>query len=85
MCLVIFGKIKFIISMDGMIRIVKVVFGNIIKEVFLDMVFNVKEGDYVFVYVGVVINVVNELEVKCIFFYLKCYGGLEDFIFEKVG
>lgn len=85
MCLAIPGKIKSITNTDGMIRTAKVVFGNIIKEAFLDMVPNAKEGDYVLVHAGVAINVVNELEAKRTFSYLKRYGGLEDLIPENAG
>lgn len=47
---------------DGFVQVVKVFFGGIIKEVSLEMVFYVKVDDYVLVYVGVVISVVDEVE-----------------------
>lgn len=57
---------------------VKVFFGGIIKEVSLEMVLQVKVDDYVFVYVGVVISVVDEVEVKKIFQYFEEMGEVEE-------
>lgn len=80
MCLAIPGKIKSINVSDQLVRIAKVTFGSIIKDVYLDMVPKAQEGDYVLVHAGVAINLVNEEEALKTFSYLKRYGGLEELI-----
>ena len=82
MCLAIPGKIKSIEQTEGLIRRAKVVFGSIIKEAYLDMIPQAKEGDYVLVHAGVAINLVNEEEALRTFVHLEQYGGLEDLLPE---
>lgn len=78
MCLAIPGKIKSITESKGLVRKAKVVFGSIVKEVYLDMIPQAIEGDYVLVHAGVAINLVNESEALKTLSYLKRYGGLEE-------
>jgi len=80
MCLAIPGRIKNIIVSDELVRKAKVVFGSIIKDVYLDMIPQAKEGDYVLVHAGVAINLVNESEALKTLSYLKRYGGLEELL-----
>jgi len=80
MCLAIPGRIKSISVSKELVRKAKVAFGNIIKDVYLDMIPKAKEGDYVLVHAGVAINLVNEEEALRTFSYLKRYGGLEDLL-----
>lgn len=78
MCLAIPGKIKTITESNNLIRKAKVAFGSIIKEVYLDMIPDANEGDYVLVHAGVAINRVNETEALKTLSYLERYGGLEE-------
>ena len=78
MCLAIPGKIKSIKQSGEFVREAKVEFGNIIKDVYLDMIPQAIEGDYVLVHAGVAINLVNESEALKTLSYLERYGGLEE-------
>jgi len=80
MCLAIPGRIKSITISEELVRKAKVAFGSIIKDVYLDMTPQAKEGDYVLVHAGVAINLVNETEALKTFSYLKRYGGLEELL-----
>ena len=84
MCLAIPGRIKSISISKKLVRKAKVVFGSIIKDVYLDMIPKAKEGDYVLVHAGVAINLVDEKEALRTFSYLKRYGGLEELLPEQV-
>ncbi|MEP6950706.1 MAG: HypC/HybG/HupF family hydrogenase formation chaperone [Ginsengibacter sp.] len=79
MCLAIPGKIESIETMDdGIVRMAKVSFGGIIKEVSLEMVPEAEINDYVLVHVGVAISRVNEDEAHRVYQYLKEVGELMD-------
>ncbi len=79
MCLAIPGKILSTeISEDGNIRMAKVSFGGIIKDVSLEMVPEAQLNDYVLVHVGVAISTVNEEEAHRVYQYLKDAGELMD-------
>ncbi|MEO5783689.1 MAG: HypC/HybG/HupF family hydrogenase formation chaperone [Ginsengibacter sp.] len=79
MCLAIPGKIQSIEMMhDGTLRMAKVSFGGIIKEVSLEMVSEAEVDDYVLVHVGVAISIVNETEANKVYDYLKFAGELND-------
>ena len=79
MCLAIPGKILSTeLSGDGNIRMAKVSFGGIIKEVSLEMVPEAELNDYVLVHVGVAISTVNEEEAHRVYQYLKDAGELMD-------
>jgi hydrogenase assembly chaperone HypC/HupF len=79
MCLAIPGKIESIeISGQGDVRMAKVSFGGIIKDVSLEMVPEVQVNDYVLVHVGVAISKVNEDEAHKVYQYLADVGELMD-------
>lgn len=79
MCLAIPGKlIEITAQLDELFRKGKVSFGGIIKEVNLYMVPEAKPGDYVLVHVGAAISVVDEVEAKKTFDYLKQMGEVEE-------
>jgi len=79
MCLAIPGKIESVeIIADSTIRMAKVSFGGIIKEVSLEMVPEAEINDYVLVHVGVAISKVNEEEAKKVYQYLAEVGELMD-------
>ncbi len=63
MCLAIPGKILQQYEAGGM-RMAKVQFGGIVREVSLDYVPDAKPGDYVLVHVGFAIGRVDEEEAK---------------------
>ena len=71
MCLAIPGKIESISGNDSLLRIGKVNFGGILKEVSLAYVPEVKVGDYVIVHVGFALSRVDEDEAHKVFDYLK--------------
>lgn len=78
MCLAVPGKIISIEGDDPLLRIGKVSFGGIVKEVNLAYVPEAKVDDYVLVHVGFAINTVDEEEAQKVFQYLKEIGDLED-------
>jgi hydrogenase expression/formation protein HypC len=59
MCLAIPGKVE-AITTDGMIRVGRVNFGGIVKNVCLDYVPEVQVGDYTIVHVGFAISKIDE-------------------------
>ena len=59
MCLAIPGKVEEITT-DGMIRVGRVNFGGIVKNVCLDYVPEVEVGDYTIVHVGAAISKIDE-------------------------
>ena len=79
MCLAIPGKIELIqTSDDGEMRMARVSFGGIIKDVSLEMLPEAQVDDYVLVHVGVAISKVNEEEAHRVYQYLKELGELMD-------
>jgi len=78
MCLAIPGKIESISSRDPLLRMGKVNFGGIVKQVSLACVPEVKIGDYVIVHVGFALSRVDEDEARKIFEYLKKMEELDD-------
>ena len=59
MCLAIPGKVEEI-STDGLIRVGRVNFGGVVKNVCLDYVPEVEVGDYTIVHVGFAISKIDE-------------------------
>ncbi len=59
MCLAIPGKVEEITT-DGMIRVGRVNFGGVVKNVCLDYVPEVEVGDYTIVHVGFAISKIDE-------------------------
>ena len=77
MCLGIPGKIT-AISDDALLRMGKVDFGGVAREVCLAYVPEAEVGDYVIVHVGFAISQVNEEEARQTFELLKEAGALAD-------
>ncbi|HCU23515.1 MAG TPA: hydrogenase assembly protein HupF, partial [Deltaproteobacteria bacterium] len=71
MCLAIPGKIMRIWEEDSLMRMGKVSFGGILKEVNLAYVPEANIGDYVIVHVGFAISRVEEKEAERVFEYLR--------------
>jgi hydrogenase expression/formation protein HypC len=71
MCLAIPGKIVAITGEDPLLRMGKIDFGGVLKEVNLCYVPEAKLGDYVVVHVGFALNVLDEEEAQKVFEYLR--------------
>ncbi len=71
MCLAVPGKILSIEDNGPLMRIGRVSFGGIIKEINLAYTEEAQVGDYVLVHVGFAINVVDEDEAARVFDYLR--------------
>ncbi|MCL4878951.1 MAG: HypC/HybG/HupF family hydrogenase formation chaperone [Anaerolineae bacterium] len=78
MCLAVPGKIISILNDDPIMRLGKVNFGGIIKEINLAYVPEANIGDYVIVHVGFAISTVDEEEANRVFEYLEQIGELEE-------
>ena len=76
MCLAVPGRILEIAGDDAYLRIGRVSFGGIIKQVSLACVPEAQVGDYVLVHVGMALSVVDEQEAAEVFTYLKQMGEL---------
>ncbi len=80
MCLGIPGKILSILEPDGdgAMRMGKVEFGGIAKDICLAYLPDVQVGDYVLVHVGFAISQVDEQEAAEIFSYIQQIGELSE-------
>lgn len=79
MCLAVPGKILSIDDSNGeLMRIGRVSFGGIVKEVNLAYTPEAKVNDYVIVHVGFALNTVDEEEAKRVFQYLDEIEGLDE-------
>lgn len=78
MCLAVPGQIIEIEGDDPLMRIGKVSFSGIIKEVNLAYVPEANIGDYVLVHVGFALNTVDEAEAQEVFRYLREMGELDE-------
>jgi len=77
MCLAVPGQIASITG-DDLIRMGRVDFGGVIKEVNLAYTPDAGVGDYVLVHVGFAISVIDEAEAGRIFAHLRELGDLPD-------
>lgn len=76
MCLAVPGKIMQITEGNEILRIGRVSFGGVIREVNLALVPDAGVGDYVLVHAGIAINALDEAEARQVFDYLQeIYGG----------
>lgn len=74
MCLAVPGRI---VSIDGgvpLMRIGKVDFGGVLKDINLAYVPEAATGDYVLVHVGFAIGVIDEAEARRVFDYVQQIG-----------
>jgi hydrogenase expression/formation protein HypC len=71
MCLAVPGQIKSIMGEDPLMRMAKVSFGGIFKEVNLAYVPEAQVGDYVVVHVGFALSVLDEAEAMQVFEYIR--------------
>lgn len=77
MCLAIPGKVEAITS-DGMIRIGRVNFGGVVKNVCLDYVPEVAVGDYTIVHVGFAISKIDEATAEQTLADFRALGVLDE-------
>lgn len=78
MCLAVPGKILSVAGDEPLMRMGKVSFGGIIKEVNLAFVPEAAVGDYVLVHVGCAITRVDEQEAMRVFEYLRQMDELSE-------
>ena len=79
MCLAVPGKVVGIIDEAGAgLRLGKVDFGGIRKQVCLDYTPEARLGDYVLVHVGFALSVIDEAEARHVFEALRALGQLEE-------
>ena len=78
MCLAVPGKIMSVSGDDPLIRMAKVSFGGVVKEVSLAYVPEAGEGDYVIVHAGFAISQVDEAEAAITLEILRQMGELAE-------
>ncbi|MCC7209188.1 MAG: HypC/HybG/HupF family hydrogenase formation chaperone [Anaerolineae bacterium] len=78
MCLAVPGQIQSISGDDPMMRLGKVNFGGVVKEVNLAYTPDAQVGDYVVVHVGFALSIVDEAEAQQTFEYLRQIGELSE-------
>jgi len=82
MCLAVPGKVISIDDKD-MLRMAKVDFAGVVKEVCVDMLPEVQTGEYVVVHAGFALNKVDENEAKETLRLFHEMGALTDEEFDK--
>lgn len=78
MCLAIPGQILSIRDDDPLLRMGRVSFGGVVKEVCLAYVPEAKVGEYAIVHVGFALSILDEAEAHRVFDYLREIGDLEE-------
>jgi len=76
MCLAVPGRVLEITEGDSFLRMARVCFGGITKEVCLAYTPEARVGDYVIVHVGVAISLLDEAEADRVFEFLAQMGDL---------
>ena len=82
MCLAVPGKVISIDDKD-MLRMAKIDFAGVVREACLDMLPDVKVGEYVVVHAGFALNKVDENEAKETLRLFHEMGALTDEEYEK--
>jgi len=78
MCLAVPGKILAIAGDDSIMRVARVDFGGIVKEINLAYTPEAGVGTYVLAHVGFAISILDEDEANRVFEHLREIGELED-------
>ncbi|MCB2154978.1 HypC/HybG/HupF family hydrogenase formation chaperone [bacterium] len=78
MCLAVPGKVLSIDESDPLMRMSKVSFGGIVKDISLAYTPEAKVEDYVIVHVGFALRTIDEEEANSVFEYLEQMGELEE-------
>jgi hydrogenase expression/formation protein HypC len=84
MCLAVPGKVLSIGGDDPLMRVARVDFGGIVKEINLGYTPEAEVGSYVLVHVGFAITVIDEAEADRVFEHLRAIGDLDD-LDEELG
>ena len=71
MCLAVPGEVLSVSEAGPLMKLGRVKFGGIVKEVNLSYVPEAKPGDYVIVHVGFAISRLDEAEARHVFSYLE--------------
>lgn len=71
MCLAIPGKVLSMTGDDPLLRLGKISFGGVVKEVSLAYVPEVEVGQYVLVHVGFALSIIDEAEAQETLDYLQ--------------
>ena len=78
MCLAVPAKVLSISDREPLMRMARVDFGGIVKEISLAYTPEAEVGQYVLVHVGFAITVIDEAEAARVFADLAALGSLED-------
>ena len=78
MCLAIPGKVVSVDEVDAEMRMGRVQFGGITKEVSLQWVPDASVGDYVLVHIGFALQKIDEAEAQEVFRFLEENDHLEE-------
>jgi hydrogenase expression/formation protein HypC len=78
MCLAVPGRILSVAGEDPLMRVGRVDFGGIVKEINLAFVPEARIGEYVLVHVGFALTVIDENEAVQVFEHLREMGELLD-------
>jgi len=77
MCLAVPGRIASIAEAAPLMRVARVDFGGVAREVNLACVPEAQVGDYVLVHVGFALSVLDAAEAERVFAYLREIDALE--------
>lgn len=78
MCLAVPGKVESIYEGENLLKMAKVNFGGVIKDVCVAWIDDVKVGDYVLVHVGFALNKIDEVEAQETLRLLREMGELDE-------
>ena len=78
MCLAVPGRILSVAGDEPILRVGRVDFGGLVKEINLAYVPEAAVGDHVLVHVGFAITVIDEAEAERVFRHLEEIGELID-------
>jgi len=78
MCLAVPGRLLSVTGEDPLMRVGRVDFGGIVKEINLAFVPEARIDDYVLVHVGFALTVIDESEAAQVFEHLREMGELLD-------
>lgn len=78
MCLAVPGRILSVTGDESLMRVGRVDFGGLVKEINLAYVPEAGVGDHVLVHVGFAITVIDEVEAARVFEHLREIGELPE-------
>jgi hydrogenase expression/formation protein HypC len=85
MCLAIPGRILTLAGEDPLMRIARVDFGGLVKEISLAFTPEARQGDYVLVHVGFAIALIDGAEANRVFEHLAEIGEIESELAASAG